>query len=239
MFDCNSLPPQRQRQLQKLLKRLGLPKDTDVDWSLLDLALTHPSFDAESNYDRLEFVGDAVVRMVVAEFLWETYPEAPVGEFSSLRSELVSDRTLAKIAENYSFDRFLLVSSSAVGDKTGYTRRMADAMEAVLAALYLSKRSLELIRPWLDGHLLRLTKEIRADPARKNYKAALQEWTQAHYKALPEYHIKESRPIHGDPHRFTAEVWLHGHCLGQGQGRSIKAAEQAAAQEAFLARQSS
>ncbi len=110
--------------------------------------------------------------------------------------------------------------------------RLADAFEAVLGALYLSTHTLELVRPWLDPHFKQLAVEIRADPARLNYKAALQEWTQAHFKVLPEYRVQETSHA---LERFTAEVWLRGQQLGQGKGRSIKTAEQAAAQMAFLA----
>jgi len=111
---------------------------------------------------------------------------------------------------------------------------MADAFEALLGALYLSTHTLELIRPWLDPHLQRLAVEIREDPAHQNYKDALQEWTQAHYKLLPEYRLTETSLMHNDEHRFTAEVWLQGQRLGEGKGRSKKAAQQAAAKQAFL-----
>jgi ribonuclease-3 len=90
------------------------------------------------------------------------------------------------------------------------------------------------VRPWLDSHFRQLTTEIHNDPARLNYKDALQEWTQGRYKILPEYRVRETRLIHGDAERFTAEVWLQGQRLGKGTGHSKKAAEQAAAKEAFL-----
>ncbi len=93
---------------------------------------------------------------------------------------------------------------------------------------------MELIRPWLDPHFERLTTEIRLDPARLNYKAALQEWTQAHFKVLPEYRVAEVNQTNRTLERFFAEVWLHDNKLGEGKGRSIKAAEQAAAKVAFL-----
>ena len=205
-----------------------------MQWALLDRALTHPSISAEANYEQLEFIGDAVVRMASSELLFETYPNALVGEFAAIRSVLVSDRTLAQLAQAYGLERYLLVSSSAASDKAGEISRLADAFEAVLGALYLSTHTLELVRPWLDPHLQQLTDEIRKDPARQNYKDALQEWTQAHYKILPEYRIKETSLIHGDAHRFTAEVWLKDRRLGEGTGRSKKAAEQAAAKQAFL-----
>lgn len=229
-----SYPP-RQKQLQSLIQKLGLPPQVPVQWSLLNLALTHPTISTTANYEQLEFLGDAVVRMAASEFLWEVYPDCSVGEFSAIRKVLVSDRTLAGIADSYGLDRYLLISESAAGDKAGLTSRLADAFEAVLGALYLSTHTLELVRPWLDSHFKQLASEIRTDPAYQNYKDALQEWTQGHYQILPEYRVEETRRIHGDPERFTAEVWLQGRRLGQGKGHSKKAAEQAAAREAFLA----
>lgn len=225
----------RQKQLQKFVQKLGLSDRAPVHWEFLDRALTHPSISAEVNYEQLEFVGDAVVRIATSELLFETYPNALVGEFAAIRSVLVSDRILAQLAQSYGLERYLLVSGSAASDTAGETSRLADAFEAVLGALYLSTHTLELIRPWLDPPLQQLADEIRQDPARQNYKDALQEWTQAHYKLLPEYRLKETSLIHGDTQRFTAEVWLQGRQLGEGTGRSKKAAEQAAAKQAFLA----
>ena len=227
--------PRRQKQLQSLVNRLGLPTQAPVKWRLLDLALTHPTVSTEANYEQLEFMGDAVVRLVAAEVLWETYPNCPVGEYAAIRSVLVSDRILAQLADEYGFELYLLVAGSATGDKAGQETRLADAFEAVLGALYLSTHSMELVRPWLDPHFKKLAAQIRSDPARLNYKAALQEWTQAHFKVLPEYRVQETPQPHGALERFTAEVWLQGRRLGGGTGRSIKAAEQAAAQVAFLA----
>jgi ribonuclease III len=232
MSSLSYLP--RQQQLQRLMQKLGCSETAAIQWTLVDRALIHPSFSAENNYEQLEFIGDAVLRVLVAEFLLETFPELPVGEFAAIRSILVSDRTLAQLADLYGIDRYLLMSESALADQTGRQTRLADAFEALVGALYLSTHTLVLVRPWLDSHLQRLTTEIRTDPARKNYKAALQEWTQAHFKSLPEYRVQETGFAHGDAHRFTAEVWFQGKCLGQGTGRSIKLAEQAAAQFAFL-----
>lgn len=226
--------PRRHKQLQKFVQKLGLPEQAPVRWELLDLALTHPSISTQANYEQLEFVGDAVVRIAASELLFEIYPDAAVGDFAAIRSVLVSDRILAQLALVYGLERYLLVSSSAASDKAGEPSRLADAFEAVLGALYLSTHTLELVRPWLDPHLQRLAAEIALDPARQNYKDALQEWTQAHYKLLPEYRLKETSIAHNDAHRFTAEVWLQDRQLGEGTGRSKKAAEQAAAKQAFL-----
>lgn len=225
--------PRRQKQLQSLVQKLGLSEQAPIQWQLLDLALTHPTVSTTANYEQLEFVGDAVVRLATAVFLLETLPELPVGEFAALRSVLVSDRILAQLAASYQLERYLLVSDSALKDKLGQESRLADAFEAMLAALYLSTHTLELVRPCLDHHFRQLVTEILNDPARQNYKAALQEWSQAHYKTLPEYRVIQTEPSHDDSQRFVAEVWLRNERLGRGSGRSIKAAEQAAAQMAF------
>ncbi|MEB3828033.1 ribonuclease III [Phormidium sp. CCY1219] len=226
--------PQRQRELEKLIEKLGLPDSVSVRWDLLELALTHPSASSEENYEQLEFMGDAVVRLAASEFLLERYPTARVGEMAKIRSVLVSDRILAQIAASYGLERYLLLSPSAAGDRSGQQSRLADAFEALLAVLYLSTHTLELVRPWLDSHFQQLAEDIRKDPALRNYKDALQEWTQLHYKVLPEYRVREIHPLSRRPHRFKAEVWLQGERKGEGSGRSKKAAQQAAAKVAFL-----
>ena len=231
--------PRRQRQLENLVKKLGLSIDAPIKWQLLDMALTHPTASESANYEQLEFVGDAVVRLAAAVVLWENYPDCPVGDFAAIRSILVSDRILAQLARSYGLELYLLVAGSAITDRVGQETRLADAFEAVLGALYLSTSNLSLIHPWLDPHFKDLAAEIRLDPARLNYKAALQEWTQGQYKVLPEYRVIEFNQAQHNQERFTAEVWLHGQKLGEGKGRSIKAAEQAAAKVAFLSINSS
>lgn len=240
----------RQKQLVSLVQKLGLLEIESIDWSLLDIALTHPSISRQRNYQQLEFVGDAVIRLIAAEILLETYPQEPVGEFAAIRSILVSDRYLAEFAESYGIDRYLLIDNKAAADVAGKKSRLADAFEAVLGALYLSTHTMKLIRPWLDPTLQEKAAEIRQDPARQNYKDALQEWTQARYKILPEYRVTEvkknsilsdrSATIERnlDTHRFFAEVWLKDRRLGEGWGGTKKAAEQAAAKQAFLSLQS-
>jgi ribonuclease-3 len=229
--------PRRSKQLRTLIQKLGLPETAPINWVLLDLALTHPSISKEKNYQQLEFVGDSVVRLAAAEVLLETYPHAAVGEFAALRSIMVSDRVLAELAEIYGLERYLLISNNAAFDSAGKISRLADTFEAVLGALYLSTQTMTLVRPWLDDLLKEKAAEILADPARQNYKDALQEWTQAQYKILPEYRVQEIKQSHDEQERFTAEVWLNDCLLGAGKGRTKKAAEQAAAKEAFLSMQ--
>jgi ribonuclease III len=235
--------PRRQKQLQKFIQKLGLPPTAPVDWSLLDLALTHPSISRINNYEQLEFVGDSVVRLISAELLLETYPQELVGEFAAIRSILVSDRVLAELAEYYGLEPYLLIGSNATGNLNGRQSWLADAFEAVLGALYLSTHNMDLIRPWLDQTLKIRSAEVLQDPARFNYKDALQEWTQRKYKILPEYRVQENQEFKSSKakvnqdnlnNRFIAQVWLQETFLGKGYGRSKKASEQAAAQQAFL-----
>ncbi len=235
--------PRRQKQLQKFIQKLGLPSTTPVNWSLLNLALTHPSISHTDNYEQLEFVGDSVVRLIAAELLLEIYPQEPVGEFAAIRSILVSDRVLAELAETYGIEPYLLIGTNATGNPVGRQSWLADAFEAVLGALYLSTHNMDLIRPWLDRALKTKAAEVRKDPARLNYKDALQEWTQRKYKILPEYRVRENKlfkssvnrtDLSVQTERFLAEVWLKDRFLGKGYGRSKKASEQAAAKEAFL-----
>ncbi|MBF2034918.1 MAG: ribonuclease III [Leptolyngbyaceae cyanobacterium T60_A2020_046] len=233
MQDTPSLPP---LHLRRCVARLGLPETVALNWELLELALTHSSV-ARRNNEQLEFLGDAVLRLAAAEFLMERYPEAMVGELSAVRSHLVSDRTLTSIAERLGLEPFLQISNSAAGDRAARPSRLADMVEAILAVLYLSRKDLSLVRPWLDPHLERLAETIRQNPAQSNPKTALQELTQKLHKALPEYRLQEVSRLHGDPNRYRAEVWFQDQCWGVGLGRSRKMAEQAAAQEAYQAMQ--
>lgn len=250
--------PRRQKQLQKFIQKLGLPPNAPVNWSLLDLALIHPSACETRNYEQLEFVGDAVVRLLSAEILLETYPQESVGEFAAVRSIVVSDRVLSELADYYAIEPYLIMGSNAKGNRSGRQSWLADAFEAILGALYLSTHNMDLIRPWLDQALQKQSAKVRSDPARENYKDALQEWTQGKYKILPEYKVWENNKSAPRGERFVAEVWLRAiaepnllttpptaivsqpkssgkdHFLGKGVGHSKKAAEQAAAKQAFL-----
>lgn len=226
-----SLP--RREQLTALLQQLGLRECAPVDWSLLDLALTHPTFSQSANYQQLEFVGDSVVRLAAAQVLLETYPQASVGELAKLRAGIVSDRALAEFAGGYALESYLLIAPSAASDARGRGKRLADAFEAVLGALYLSTHTLELVRPWLDVLLLEKAREILKDPALQNYKDALQEWTQAHYRQLPEYRVQQQEVAAGEDRIFIAEVWFNGQQLGSGSGTTKKAAEQIAAKNSL------
>ncbi|NER78568.1 MAG: ribonuclease III [Leptolyngbya sp. SIO1D8] len=235
MVDYSPLPPPP--LLRRCITRLGLPETAPIKWELLDQALIHSSASAQRNNERLEFLGDAVLRLAAAEFLMEQSPKAAVGELSALRSHLVSDQTLTQIAEKLGIESFLQLSPAAAGDVAARPTRLADAIEAILAVLYLSTGDLQLVRPWLDPYFTTLATQLSQNPTQHNPKTALQELIQKHYKILPEYRTMEVSMMHGDPERFRAEVWFRDRFLGAGVGASRKSAEQAAALEGYGAMQ--
>ncbi|MFN3925907.1 MAG: ribonuclease III [Pseudanabaenaceae cyanobacterium] len=222
----STLTCQRRRHLEELLCKLLGKYEIPIDWQLLDQALTHPSFSSTRNYDHLELLGDSVLRLAVSLYLQEQYGDRTVGELSALRSYLVSDESLARIAESYQLDDYILVDINARKDAKAKRSRLADATEALIGVLYLSTHDLSLVRCWLDQHLEQTIAKVKDIPALGNYKLALQELTQAYCKQLPEYRLVAREP-------FTAEVWFHGQPWGTGTGNSIKAAEQAAAEQAL------
>jgi len=226
--------PYREEQLRQFIRKLGLSSQISLDWTLLDQALTHPSANPTQNYQRLEFLGDAALKLATARFLYDRFPQATEGEMSAWRDVLVSDRTLAQVGDRYNLERYLLLGNTALGDPTGQETRIAEALEAVLAVLYLADPTLGLIRLWLDSHLQEKVAEIQNDPAQMNYKGALQELTQRDFQELPHYRTVEVTQPAIATERFRSEVWIGDRCWGRGAGPSKKMAEQAAAQEAFL-----
>ncbi|WP_228040535.1 ribonuclease III family protein [Nodosilinea sp. LEGE 07088] len=191
--------------------------------------MTHKSADVDYNYEQLELLGDAVLRLAATECLQEAFADLSVGELSAVRSVLISDRTLGQLGQDMGLAPLLRVGP---GMTVGPTH-LADALEAVVAVFYLETHTLELVRTWLDAKLHPLAVTVRRDPARQNYKVALQELTQARSKTLPEYRTVEQRPVDGDPERFAATVWFQSACWGRGYGPTKKQAEQAAAAVAY------
>lgn len=229
--------PERLVELQRFAGRLGLAgADQDrIDWQLLHRALVHPSYAAEARLtydnDRLEFLGDEVLRFLAAEHLYREYPDLAVGQLSAVRAVLVSDRVLAGWAEEYDLGRALRIGRTHRQSDQIEARCLADALEAVLGALYLATSTMELITPWLLPRLRGLGVEILADPVHRNYKSALQELTQQRFSQLPEYRLLNAGPP------FTYEVRVQGEGVGKGEGTSKKSAQQAAARAALTALQ--
>jgi ribonuclease III len=219
--------------LEKLALRFGLSESDlpRIDWNLLHQALIHPSYAADfgsnQDNDRLEFLGDEILRFITAEFLYRSYPNEMVGQLTAVRSVLVSDKVLSEWAAEYDLGSGLLVSKGTLQEGRGEQTRLADSFEAVIGALYLSTGNIDLIIPWLKPKLANLTIQLIADPVKGNFIGALQELTQKRYQCLPEYRLIDEGPP------FVFEVWLQERLYGTGEGKSKKIAQQAAAQIAL------
>jgi ribonuclease III len=204
---------------------------------LLDLALTHRSFANEKgvpeHYERLEFLGDAVLGLVTAEWLYERHPEQPEGELSKLKAQLVSRTSLANWAEQLELGPELKIGVGE--DRSGGRAKanlLADSLEALFGAIYLDaglEAAKEAILPMLqDGE------EAKVKLLSSDSKTHLQEVTQALGWSLPDYRLVDSTgPDHSKT--FVVECWLEGQRAGCGEGPSKKVAEQKAAADALAA----
>ena len=142
-------------------------------------SLTHSSANSEINYEKLEFLGDAVLRLIASDFIKNKYPYMKVGERSELRSHLVSDQWLKEVGQQIDIKSVLLIGKKALKDKSANATIQAEATEALIGALYECLNILEPIKNWLDPFWVEKSKEVLADPHKKNYKSALQELTQS------------------------------------------------------------
>ena len=222
---------ERQRSLTAFLTSLGLEAGQH-DLAPVDEALTHTSAGLTRNHERLEFLGDAVLRLAAAEFLQQHHARLTVGQASALRAQLVSDRWLAELAERCDLDAVLRIGPMAAGDQAGRATVRAECCEALVGALYKCL-GMAAVHTWLDGHWSRETAELLADPHRHNWKTALQELTQGKGWGLPSYSCTQESTAHADPRRFHCVVSVAGEPQGEGWGRSRRDAEQAAAQQAL------
>jgi ribonuclease-3 len=240
------MTPQRRRQLLAFLESLGFgagsgllpadPEATSAALATLDEALTHSSTGLPRHHDRLEFLGDAVLRLAAAEFLRRHHPGLSVGDTSSLRAQLVSDRWLSDLAVAIALEPLLLLGPMAAGDRAGRATVRAECCEALVGAIYTvgggEQGGLTAVQCWLGPHWQRSADELLADPLRHNWKSALQEWSQGQGQGLPAYTCRERSRVHGDPERFECRVLAAG-LSGEGRGGSRREAEQQAARAAL------
>ena len=231
----------RTKKLLELLRAIGLQElNSSKLMSLVDEALTHISAGQSKNFERLEFLGDAVLRLAATEFIDHHYPNLPVGKCSSLRAQLVSDRWLAQLGEQLQLESFLVLGPKAQGDTAARATLRADATEALIGAIYSgSGNNLMPVHQWLTPHWQQTTAEVLASPHRFNGKTILQEWSQAEGLGLPDYITREQSSRHGDPERFHSHVQVGTRLNADGLGRSRKEAEQNAAAEAVQSLQDS
>jgi ribonuclease-3 len=217
--------------MQGLAQRLGWDV---VSEELLVHAMSHRSWCAENpgfeSNERLEFLGDAVLGLVVTDHLFRTYPDLPEGELAKVRAALVSSSALAEVAVELEIGAALLLGKGE--DASGGREKpsiLADATEAVIGAVYLD-------RGWdgADGLVMRLLGDrigtAAAGPGGHDYKTRLQELCSQRYDQLPSYSVRDQGPDHAK--QFDAVVHVNGRQRGRGHGRSKKQAEQAAAKEA-------
>lgn len=224
---------ERRVVLQELAQKL-VP-DGDIALDLLHTALIHPSYVQEHGgitNQRLEFLGDAVVGLVMANYFFCQYPEDDEGKLTQRRATVVCEEALAHAAERLGIgDLMLFGKGESAHGGAKRASNLADAMEAVCAAVYLSV-GLAPLEGILD-RLLAPELQMVADGYYGDYKTRLQEYVQACDHGQVVYRLQDSRgPDHAK--YFTTEVWVNGERLGVGKGRSKKNAERAAAFEALV-----
>ncbi len=208
--------------------------------ALLEEALTHRSHfqenpsHADRHNERLEFLGDAVLGLIVSEYLVETFPALAEGELSQIRARLVGRATLAEAARRFGLGQFLRLGRGEERTKgRDKTSLLANALEAVIGAIYMDGGMTAARTFTLQVLEIRLQELHQDDLAvfRQDYKSQLQEWCQRHVQALPVYTvIEETGPDHQKTFDVTVEI--ERRWQGSGKGRSKKIAEQQAAKQA-------
>ena len=215
-------------ELSGFAASLGLTFD---DFGLLETALTHPSAasgarGARPSYQRLEWLGDRVLGLVLADQLFHAYPDEEEGPLARRMAALASEPSLVRVAREIDLGRYLIVDA---GEERNRGREnaanLADACEAVIGALYLDG-GLEAARAFVIARWAPLIEEQIAPP--KDSKSALQEWTQARGIGLPRYRVVDST---GPDHRplFTISVEVDGHGAAEADGGGKREAETKAA----------
>ena len=224
--------------LAMLTARLGV---SFADDGLLEEALTHRSYLNENrargreHNERLEFLGDAVLELVVTEFLFAKYPDRPEGDLTSYRAALVNTISISDAAVKLGMNEYLLLSRGEAKD-TGRARQiiLANAFEALIGAIYLDQ-GYEPAQKFIAGQLFHKTDEVVAKGLWQDAKSRFQEIAQEKETVTPSYDVlSQTGPDHDK--RFVVGVYLGGERVASGEGRSKQEAEQVAAQKALAAK---
>jgi len=223
----------RRTELSELLATLGVQVETE----LLNQALTHRSYSYENggvpHNERLEFLGDSVLGIVVTESLFRSFPDLPEGQLAKLRAAVVNARALASLAQTLGIGAYLLLGR---GEETTGGRQkasiLADSMEAIIGAVYLDA-GMEVARTFIHRCVDPMIAASARMGAGLDWKTSLQEAAAGADLGVPEYLVEGVGPDHEK--EFTARVRVGGAILGEGWGRSKKVAEQQAAEAAYLA----
>ena len=204
---------------------------------LLNLAFTHRSYANETsemvdNNERLEFLGDSVLGMCVADWLFRNLPAKAEGDFSKIKSVVVSEDSLAMIARKLQVDKYLLIGKGE--ENTGGRDKkalLADCMEALFAACYLDS-GFEAAKSFVMRYLEQQIRAVLDDDYHRDYKTSLQEYMQKRWRKVPSYTlVKKTGPEHD--YTFFVEVDVNGKVFGPASGVNKKQAEQMAAKLAY------
>jgi ribonuclease-3 len=179
------------QRLTVLTRKLGYVFN---DLSLPKLALTHRSFDSKKNYERLEFLGDALLGMIVGEALYHRYPDQNEGRLTRMRATLVRQESLVTIAQNLELSNHLILG---VGERKGGGRNrasiLADAVESLIGAIYLDSQDMNITRTCVLSWYGDLINNVNDQKVLKDAKSRLQEWLQSKQFDLPHYELMETR----------------------------------------------
>ena len=194
-----------------------------------DEALTHSSHNKVINYEKLEFFGDAVLRLAASDFIDKMYSDLSVGNRSELRAQIVSDAWLTKIGKTIHIEKLIVKGPKALGDENSKNTIIGESTEALIGAIYKCFNSIKEVNLWLDQFWEKDAELFLKDPHKYNAKSALQEWCQSKGFDLPTYKILEVTKQNGDPKRFFCEIFINGSKEASSYGQSHKKAEKNAA----------
>ena len=192
-------------------------------------ALTHTSANKLVNHEKLEFFGDAVLRLSASDFIERNYTNMSVGSRSELRSQIVSDEWLTKLGKKIFIEKVIIKGPKALGDANSKDTIIAETTEALIGAIYKCFNSINEVNIWLDNFWKKDAELYLQSPHKYNAKSALQEWCQSQGFDLPIYKIYEVSKNHGDQKRFSCEIYVNGSKEACSFGHSHKKAEKKAA----------
>jgi len=192
-------------------------------------AFIHSSEDKILNYEKLEFFGDAVLRLAASNFIEKKYPQMSVGESSELRSQIVSDEWLIKLGKKIEIEELIIKGPKALGDENSKNTIIGEATEALIGAIYKCFNSIQEINLWLDDIWEKDSEIFLKAPYRFKSKTVLQEWCQSKGFDLPVYKIIQVSNKNGDPKRFSCDIFIEGFKESSAFGKSHKQAETNAA----------